>query len=593
MSVTKACAAVLVAVTFGACGSSSTSQSAHHGLRPALDGSGENLFNGIRGGTLNVYDHTDFLSLDPGNAYDALDYEVILATQRPLFSYMPNQTQTLSPDLASGPAIVSPEGNTVTVHIRHDVFFSPPVNREVTSADVAYAIERGANPNVANGYFEAYFDDIVGASKATGGPIPGIVTPNSNTIIFHLTGPYGTFFAQALSMPLTAPVPKAFAAPLDAKKPTQYGSVYEVATGPYMLKANSQGKFLGIGYQPGESATLVRNPNWNPRTDFRPAYLNQIDIHIGTDPNVIGREVLTGSDEVQNDTVAAPIVELAYEHYYNQLVAVPGAGVDYISLNNRRGPFSNVDVRRALWAALDREAMIKVAGGLLVGQLGTHFIYPGSEGFEQAGGDAGPRVDYNLYPNGNMALATRYMKAAGYPNGRYAGDATLQVVGATGDPYPEDAQLVNQTLQNLGFKTNLSLVSQAVMYEKYCGVPAQEIDVCPDVGWIRDFADPQTILDPTFAGYNILPSGNSNLGQVNNPRINAAMRAAEKMVGTAARARAWANVDRMLVGIAAAVPWDFGKNPTIESRNVRGINDLSNLGLWDYSFTSLENAGRG
>jgi hypothetical protein len=44
----------------------------------------------------------------------------------------------------------------------------------------------------------------------------------------------------------------------------------------------------------------------------------------------------------------------------------------------------------------------------------------------------------------------------------------------------------------------------------------------------------------------------------------------------------------MLVDIAAAVPYLFNKQPTIESRNVRGINDLWNAGLWDYSYTSLK-----
>ena len=58
---------------------------------------------------------------------------------------------------------------------------------------------------------------------------------------------------------------------------------------------DSSGKVLGTGYQPGKSATLVRNPNWNASTDYRPAYLNQINISIGGDPNVIGRQVLTGS----------------------------------------------------------------------------------------------------------------------------------------------------------------------------------------------------------------------------------------------------------------------------------------------------------
>ena len=77
--------------------------------------------------------------------------------------------------------------------------------------------------------------------------------------------------------PLSAPVPEEFAKKYDAKKPTEYGN-YQVATGPYMFKSNAAGKVLGVGYQPGKSATLVRNPNWNPATDSRPAYLNQIDI---------------------------------------------------------------------------------------------------------------------------------------------------------------------------------------------------------------------------------------------------------------------------------------------------------------------------
>jgi len=583
--------AVVVAATIAACGGSSRSSTlsgASGALKPALDGSGENLVDGVRGGTLTVYDHTDFQTMDPGEVYNTIDEEVVLATQRPLFTYVPNQSQQLSPDLASGPAIVSADGETVTVHIKPGVYFSPPVNREVTSADVAYAIERGANPNVANPYFGAYFDDIVGASTATGGPIPGIITPNRYTIVFRLTGPYGTLFADALSMPLTAPVPKQFAAPLDARKPTSYGSIYLVATGPYMLKANPQGKFLGIGYQPGEWATLVRNPNWNPHTDRRPAYLDQIDIKIGGDPTVIGRQVLTGSDAVQNDAVAASVVTLAYQHYYHQLVAVPGAGLYYVTLDNRQGPFSNINVRKAMWAALDRRGMIEVSGGELTAQLGTHFIYPGSAGYELAGGQAGPPVDYNRFPTGNMALAAQYMKAAGYPSGRYTGTATVEVVGVTGDPYANVATIVNQTLRNLGFKTNFRLVTQPAMFSKFCGVPAEKIDVCPNAGWTRDFADPQTILDPTFAGYHIIPTGNSNFGQVNNPQINTAMKGAEKIVGESARARAWANIDRMLVGIAAAVPWAFIINPTIESGNVRGINDDANAGYWDYAYTSLK-----
>jgi len=291
---------------------------------------------------------------------------------------------------------------------------------------------------------------------------------------------------------------------------------------------------------------------------------------------------------VQNDTPAASIVKLAYQHYYDQLVAVPGAGDFYVALNNNKGPFANVNTRKALFAALDREAMIKADGGTVVAQLGTHFIYPGTSGYAQGGGDTGPQVDYNMYPGGNMSVATRYMRAAGYPSGRYTGGKTIRVVGATGDPFPRIASVVNHALQRLGFTTDLTLVDQSVMYQKFCGVPARQIEVCPNVGWIRDFADPQTVLAPTFAGYNILPTGNPNIGQVTDPSINAAMRAGEKVVGVTARARAWGTIDQDLVRIAAAVPWAFIKNPVIRSGDVRGVNDLSNLGTWDYAYSSLK-----
>ena len=96
-------------------------------------------------------------------------------------------------------------------------------------------------------------------------------------------------------------------------------------------------------------------------------------------------------------------------------------------------------------------------------------------------------------------------------------------------------------------------------------MPKAEIDACPEVGWIRDFADPQTILYVPFYGPAITPTNNSNWGQVNDPTINAAMAKATLVVGASARAAAWAKVDDMLVDQAVAVPWIFDKQPNIES----------------------------
>jgi peptide/nickel transport system substrate-binding protein len=605
--------AVLLALGVAACGSSSSSKTTTSSggtstqtlpLKPGENPVGQQLYGKKKGGTLTVYSSEDFEHLDPGEAYFTLDYMVMYPTQRPLFTYPPNSSTTLVPDLATEvPTVanggITDGGKTVTVHIEPNVHYSPPVNRAVTSADVAYAIERGANPNVANPYFGAYFGSaspspLVGAQSASysGQPISGIQTPNPTTIVFHMTKPGALTLINALSLPTSAPVPQSFAGPMDKKSPTTYGTQAEVFTGPYMLKSNPQGVFAGIGYQTGKSATLVRNPNWSASTYASgyapPAYLDQININIGGDSTVIGQQVLKGSDAVQQDTPAQSIVKLAYQNYPSQITFTTGSGDHYVAVDNQHGPFANENLRKAFWAAIDREAIVKARGGPLVAEPMTHFIYPGNAGFTQAGGYSGPNVDYNNSVTGNMAVATKYMKLAGYPSGKYTGSATVQIVGANSGNSPAIIQIVNSALTSLGFHTHVSEVDQSVMYAKYCGVPKQEIDACPTVGWIRDFADPLSIVYVPFYGPAITPTNNSNWGQVNNPQINAAMASAALVVDPTQRAQAWANIDRMLVDNAVAIPEEFDNQPNIESKDVAGVNDLWNIGGWDYAYTSLK-----
>jgi peptide/nickel transport system substrate-binding protein len=581
----------VLAFALGACGSSNSSKSANAGLgvpQGVKTPESESSTGGKRGGTLTVLNHEDFEHLDPGQSYFDIDYQVVDSTNRRLYSYMPNTFAEPIPDMAEGKPQISSDGKTITIKIRKGVRFGPPVNREVTSADFAYALQRGMNPNVANPYFEGYFKAIEGAPKATGGPIPGIKTPDKSTLVLQLTEPRAAIVTAALVLPISAPVPEEYAKKFDAKKPSEYGN-FQVSSGAYMFKADSSGKILGTGYQPGKSATLVRNPNWNASTDFRPAYLDQVNVQIGGDTNVIGRQVLEGSHMVGNDTPAQPIVKLAYQSYRSQLQITPGAGDHYIAVNNSKGVFTDANLRKAFWAALNREAMDKARGGALTTNVMTHFIYPTIGGFDEAGGLTGPKVDYNEHPQGDVAVAEKYMKLAGFSSGKYTGGKTVQVVGSTGNPAPQIAEIANQTLRNLGFKTKLNLVDQSVMYSKFCGVVTEAIDVCPNVGWIADFSDPQAALDVPFNGKLIVTNGtNSNWGLVNHPKINQAMEKAEAVIGKDARNKAWAAIDRELVDEAVAIPYDWDKQAAIESKDVAGVGNQSNIGDWDYSFTSLK-----
>jgi peptide/nickel transport system substrate-binding protein len=593
-----------LALLLAACGSSNSSTSTTSSSSTPAGASASAALNtggyksplteaetGKTGGTLTVLQEIDFEHLDPGIAYFSVDYAVVFATQRPLYSQKPNST-VATPDMAEGQPEISNGGKTVTVHIKQGIKFSPPVNREVTSEDVAYAIERGTNPDVANPYIASYFKSIEGEpTDTTGAPMKGIETPNKHEIVFHLTEPKGQLVADALVLPSTAAVPKEYAEKFDKNKPSNYAE-YEVATGPYMLKNNSEGKVLGIGYVPGKSATLVRNPNWNPKTDFRPAYLNEIDIKIGGTSSVIGRQVLEGTDIVQNESsVAQPDIRLAAERFKSQLEISPGGGDHYIGVNNKVGPFKSIDLRKALWAALNRTSLDKVKGGTLVTNVATHFIYPTINGFEQAGGlkgPTGPQFDFNEHPEGDMAVAEKYIKLAGYPTGKYTGHELTTMVASTGDPFEEQAEIIQQTLKSLGFPVKLTLVETSTMYAKYCNVPKEEVTICPSVGWIADFPDPQTVLNITFNGTTIVPTGNVNWGQTNVPKINKAMAAAENVVGEEARATAWAKIDNELVEDAADIPFDWDKQANIEGSGVAGVGDIWNVGEWDYSYTSLK-----
>jgi peptide/nickel transport system substrate-binding protein len=570
-------------LALAACGSSNNKDS-------SSKSSGATGTTGKKGGTLTVISNGDVDYIDPGAAYYQFSFIIHYSTQRPLFSYKPADANKAVPDLAAGEAQVSADAKTITIKIRPGIKFSPPVNRAVTSKDVKYAIERGFNPTVANGYAGAWFGSIVGTDKAKGGPIAGIETPDDQTIVFKLSRPDASIVIGGLSLPLSAPVPKDYAEPLDKKNPSQYGP-NQVATGPYMVANNAAGK--AVGYQPGKRIELVRNPSWAASTDYRKAYLDKIVFSEGnSDPVSSARRILEGNGAVngQGDFNVPPqtLKQASSGATKSQLLIGQSTGrVRYIALNNTIAPFDNIDVRKAVAASLDRQAMRQAMGGPLTGDIPTHYLPPVIPGFEEAGGAKGPGVDYLASPTGDPAVAASYMKKGGFPSGKYTGGTTFLMVADNSGPTAKVAQIVKQDMEKLGFKINLRPVTHDTMYTKFCNVPKAAVPICPSVGWQKDFPDPQSMLDPTFNGKNIVAVNNSNWPQLNDPKINAAMAAATPITDLSKRAQAWADIDKSITEASPAVPWLWDKGLGIESKDVNGVMNVFNA-AWDLSFTSLK-----
>ena len=249
------------------------------------------------------------------------------------------------------------------------------------------------------------------------------------------------------------------------------------------------------------------------------------------DTTVASRRVVDGSDMLTGDFSPPPAVlaqVVRDSGKKDQLALFPGGSTRYVNMNNTIKPFDDINVRKAVIAGFDRNAMRLVRGGELVGDIPTHMIPPGLPGFEEAGGLKGPGLDFMSHPEGDMALAAEYFKKAGYAvRASTRATTTLLMVGTSEGVAQKAAEVAKENFEKLGFKVRLRLVTQDAMYTRFCNSPPANVAICPNVSWGKDFADAQTILDPTFNGKNIVQQGNSNWPELNDPKINAAMDKAE------------------------------------------------------------------
>jgi peptide/nickel transport system substrate-binding protein len=601
----------VASIGLSACGGSSNSSSSTSGGSSSASGSSSAVSaelakypprtaapsNAKKGGTLTVLADGDVDYIDPGAAYYQPTYMVDQAVDSPLMGWPPSDTAAPQPLLAASMPTLSDGGNTITFKIKPNIHYSPPLgggpgwSKPVVSQDVKYAIERGLMPGVPNGYLTLYATDLVGLTQAqaavkknptTAPNISGITTPDSSTIVFHLSKPSSTGLIGALSLPLSSPIPQGYAAKYDSKTPSSTYGQHQIDVGPYYISS----------YSPGKQITMLRNPNYTAGSDFRPAYVDKIVVQEGfTDHNTAVRKILTGSDMVNFDfSATGASLKLAATSYAKQLTLTPAGGNRFIALNTQKPPFNNLNVRKAVIAASDRDALRNTRGGPLAGGLATHFIPPGIPGFQQAGGDAGSSsLDFIQHPTGDMALAESYMKKAGYSSGKCTGNCTVTMVGDNSPPGSDTAQVFKAQLTQLGFNVQLHPVEHAVMYTKFCSVVANEPNVCPNVGWIKDFNDGQAMIDVPFNGGTIAgsPTNNSNWPQLNDPTINAALSSAKYLTDSAARAAEYGKIDDMIMAQAPAVPWLWDYEANISSANVVPVINEFN-GLTDVTFTSVQ-----
>jgi peptide/nickel transport system substrate-binding protein len=529
-------AALAATSAFGlaACGGSSSSSADTSG-----GSSGSNDVNAVikelggeatfgtpaKGGTFRIA-NTDFAqsdAFDPSGEYFGSAWTIYNSLMlRTLVSYSFHAGEagnTLRADLAESIPEPTDGGTKYTFTIKPGIKFGPPVNREVTSQDVKYAIERIGTPSVAAQY-PGYFRPIKGFAEFSEGKattISGIATPDKSTISFTLTGPKGDFL-YALAMPASAPIPQEV-----AKCHTQAGEYgrYIISSGPYMVKGadklniSSCGAQKPIsGFNPNTGLQLVRNPNYDPATDdpaVRENYPDAFDISVNTNLDDIFNRIEAGQLEGSFETPPNSVLRQYIQDPQNRdrLRINAADRIWFAFMNLTTPPFDDVHVRKAMNLVMDLDGIQRSWGGPVQGAIPTD-VLPDTMAPELT------NTNYNPYQSepftGDVEAAKAEMKQSKYDtnqDGICDAAACKGVINVNRNfaPWSTMAPIIEQSAAKIGVQITTRPASRSAV-NNAVSTTAKKIPFSSGNGWGKDYADPSTYM-VLFDSRSLIPVGNT------------------------------------------------------------------------------------
>jgi peptide/nickel transport system substrate-binding protein len=537
-------------------------------------GGGGEPNRGVKRGTLRVWSSSDADTLDPGMAYFAFDFALLRGMVRELYSFDTRIEGERSlqpvPDLADGPYQLSDDGRTYTFKLRRGVEYAPPVDREVKAEDFVYAIERQLDPkhrspNPYSRLIKGVDDFAAGKAKR----ISGLRTEGDHVLHITLDRPTSDF-PSILTLPFFSPVPKDHASEYDPGR--DYGQ-HLIASGPYKLKQ----------YTPGRLIELVRNENWDPRTDpLRRAWVDKVSVSIGRSESDIQQAIEDGEADLNLDAVPPPVDDLprlSGDPTLARRLAVETTGcVHYLTLQMDAGPTKSLAVRQAVNYAIDRQAVVLAMGGRYAGEPASTVLSPTLAGYSA----------FDLYPSqdatGDPDKARELLIEAGHPKG-----VTLNYVGRDSAKWKALYEALRSSLERAGIELKPTFYEGEKVYSRSLRLRSKRDEHhlgaarwCPDVPG-NGARSVGVLLD----GRLITPTANNNYGNYHNDKVNNLIDQAYEARDAQARGALWGQIDRLVMEDAAWAPLVYDREAFFWSSRVRNWTftpwlanpDITNLWL--------------
>lgn len=308
-----------------------------------------------------------------------------------------------------------------------------------------------------------------------------------------------------------------------------------VGTGPYKMK----------DWLTGERVVLERNPdyNWGPAIAENTGSFNIETIEFRVIPEYATQIAGMESGEIDFMVVQTKDMEFFRDNPDFQIFERPLQGIaPYIALNLEVPPFDDVNVRKALNLALDRQAMVDVMlegqGVIQYGPISESVIgyWPGVE-----------EIGYNYDPD----AAETYMEEAGFTrntDGVWAKDGKVfyfpMATVATDEETARISQIVQEQLKRFGIEVELTPVDAGIYGETVLG---GDFEVA--IGnWLYPEAD---LLYLIFHSSMI---NALNVHRLNDPEMDALLEQTRTEVDPATRQEVVNEVQKKLVEDAIFIP---------------------------------------
>ncbi len=446
---------------------------------------------------------------------------------------------------------ISSDGLTYTFKLNPKVTWSD--GQKVTAKDYEYSLKRLFDPDLAADYTSFYFnivggEDYYSATNATTEQknqlrdAVGVKALDDYTLQIKLTSPLPTFL-QLMALWPAYPVRQDIIEKYGDKW-TEAGTY--IGNGPFMMKE----------WVHSDHITLVKNPNyWGT-----PAKLDEIDIKMITDANAAYAAYQNNELDISGVPAGTEKTVMADPVLSKQILRYPQLVTFAFQFNVTKAPFDNVNLRRALNTAVDRDAFINnVRGG--VGKAAYSWIPPGMPGY-----DASLGADYHF----NVDKAKQFLTAAGYKeDGSDVPELKLQY--ADTGINPTIAQFVqNQIKVNLGIKVTIEPMegkafSDAVNSEQYTWAW---------YGWGADYPDPDDWLPELFG----TGAGNNHTGY-SNPQFDAICQQARSELDNTKRMQLWAEAQKIIEDDAPILFMMNRETFALVKPNVQGLlyNGMDNI----------------